>query len=95
MVNQQNKKRSEEEVTSLLHRLNRLEGQIRGIKKMVEAGAYCPDILVQSAAVRSALDSFNKKLLSRHLRMCVAEDIQSNHTERLEEFVVLMQKFLK
>ena len=69
--------RDEEEVRRLLNRLSRIEGQIRGIRGMVERGAYCTDILVQSAAVTAAVNAFNKELLAAHIRTCVAEDIRA------------------
>ena len=69
------KERSQEEYTKLIHRLNRIEGQIRGIRGMVEKNAYCPDILVQVAAANAALNAFNKELLANHIRTCVADDI--------------------
>ena len=69
------KHRSEEEYKSLVHRLNRIEGQIRGIRGMVENEVYCPDILVQSAAVTAAMNAFNRELLANHIRACVADDI--------------------
>ena len=62
------KHRSEEEKKALIRRLRRAEGQIRGIQKMVEEDAYCPDILTQVSAVSSALNSFNKELLACHIR---------------------------
>ena len=71
------KQRSEEEYKSLIHRLNRIEGQIRGIRGMVERSAYCPDILIQSAAVTAAMNAFNRELLSNHIRTCVVKDIQA------------------
>ena len=64
------KQRSEEEYKSLIHRLNRIEGQIRGIRGMVERSAYCPDILIQSAAVTAAMNAFNRELLSNHPNLC-------------------------
>ena len=78
------KVRSEEEYTKLIHRLNRIEGQIRGIRGMVEKSAYCPDILVQVAAV-----------LSQHIRTCVAQDIREGHDEVIEELVTTLQKLMK
>ena len=89
------KKRSEEEYKSLIHRLNRIEGQIRGIRSMVENGAYCPDILVQSAAANAALNAFNKELLASHLRSCVANDIREGHDEVIDELVATLQKLMK
>ena len=89
------KKRTPEEQKALLMRLRRAEGQIRGIEKMVEGDAYCPDILTQVAAVTSALNSFNKELLACHMRSCVSEDIRSGNNEAIDEFVRLMQKLMK
>ena len=73
---QKKKQRTPEEYTKLINRLNRIEGQIRGIRGMVENDAYCPDILVQSAAVNAAVNAFNKELLASHIRTCVADDIR-------------------
>ena len=89
------KNRSEEEVQSLVRRLHKAEGQIRGIQKMVEENAYCPDILYQVSAVTSALNSFNKELLACHIRSCVSEDIRSGNNEAIDEFVKLTQKLMK
>ena len=89
------KKRSEAEYKSLIHRLNRIEGQIRGIRGMVENDAYCPDILVQSAAAGAALNAFNKELLASHIRTCVVEDIRDGKDEVIDELVATMQKLMK
>ena len=89
------KERSEEEYKKLLNRLNRIEGQIRGIKKMVENDAYCTDILVQVSAANAALNSFNKELLSSHIRTCVADDIRDGKNETIDELVVTLQKLMK
>ena len=70
-----------------MHRLNRIEGQIRGIRGMVENGAYCPDILVQSAAVNAAVNAFNKELLASHIRTCVVKDIRDGKDEVIDELV--------
>ena len=78
-----------------LKRLRRIEGQIRGIRGMVESDAYCPDILVQSAAAGAALNAFNKELLASHLRSCVANDIREGHDEVIDELVVTLQKLMK
>ena len=78
------KERSEKEYKDLIHRLNRIEGQIRGIKGMVEKDAYCPEILVQVAAANAALNSFNKVLLANHIRTCVAEDIRAGKDEVID-----------
>ena len=89
------KQRSEQEYTDLIHRLNRIEGQIRGIKSMVERDAYCPEILTQVAAVNAALNSFNKVLLANHIRTCVAQDIREGKDETIDELVATMQKLMK
>ena len=89
------KKRAPEEQKDLLKRLKLAEGQIRGIRNMVENDAYCPDILVQVSAVTAALNSFNKKLLACHIRSCVAEDIRSGDGEAIDEFVGMLQKLMK
>lgn len=89
------KQRSEEEYKSLIHRLNRIEGQIRGIRGMVERSAYCPDILIQSAAVTAAMNAFNRELLSNHIRTCVVKDIQEGNEEVIDELVTTLQKLMK
>ena len=89
------KERSEEEYKSLIHRLNRIEGQIRGIRNMVEKSAYCPDILIQVAAANAALNSFSKELLSQHIRTCVARDIRAGRDETIDELVATLQKLMK
>lgn len=89
------KERSEKEYKDLIHRLNRIEGQIRGIKGMVEKDAYCPDILIQVAAAKAALNSFNKVLLANHIRTCVAEDIRAGKDEVIDELVTTLQKLMK
>lgn len=84
-----------EEYKKLIHRLNRIEGQIRGIRGMVEKGGYCPDILVQSAAVTAAMNSFNRELLSDHIRTCVARDIRDGKDETIDELLNVLQKLMK
>ena len=92
---QRKKERSPEEYKKLIHRLNRIEGQIRGIKGMVENDAYCPDILIQSAAVNAAINAFNKELLANHIRTCVADDIRNGKDDSIDELVVTLQKLMK
>ncbi len=87
--------RSEEERKKLIHRLNRIEGQIRGIKKMVENDAYCTDILIQSAAANAAVNAFNKELLASHIHGCVAKNIRDGNEEVIDELVVTLQKLMK
>ena len=88
-------KRSEEEYKSLIHRLNRIEGQIRGIRGMVEKDVYCADILVQVAAANSALNAFSRELLSQHVRTCVADDLRAGSDEKLDELLKLLPKLMK
>lgn len=89
------KERSDKEYRSLINRLSRIEGQIRGIKKMVEEDAYCVDILVQVAAANAALNSFNKVLLGEHIRTCMANDIREGRDETIDELVTTLQKLMK
>lgn len=89
------KERTEQEYKDLIHRLNRIEGQIRGIKGMIEKDAYCTDILTQVAAVSAALNSFNKVLLSNHIKSCVTQDIREGKDETVDELVNLLQKLMK
>ncbi len=79
---------------NLIHRLNRIEGQIRGIKGMVERDAYCTDILIQVAAVNAALNSFNKVLLANHIKTCVTKDIREGKDETVDELLETLQKLM-
>ena len=92
---ERHKERSPEEYKTLMNRLNRIEGQIRGIKGMVENGAYCPDILVQSTAVNAAVNAFNKELLASHIRTCVADGIRQGDDAVIDELVTTLQKLMK
>ena len=92
---QRKKERTPEEYKKLIHRLNRIEGQIRGIRGMVENDAYCPDILVQSAAVTAAMNAFNRELLASHIRTCVLEDVRAGKDEVVDELVNTLQKLMK
>ncbi len=87
--------RSEKEARDLLNRLSRIEGQIRGIRRMVEEDAYCIDIINQVSAANCALNSFTKLVLTEHIRTCVAEDVQEGGTEKLDELVKTLQKLMK
>ena len=89
------KERSEKEYKDMMNRLSRIEGQIRGIKGMVEKNAYCPEILIQVSAANAALNSFNKLLLANHIRTCVAEDIRNGRDETIDELVVTIQKLMR
>ena len=87
--------RSDEEIRDLLNRLSRIEGQLRGIRKMVESGAYCVDILTQVSATSCAMNSFSKELLARHIRTCVTDDIRSGSGEKVDELVKMLKKMLR
>ena len=89
------KERSAEEVKKLIHRLNRIEGQIRGIRGMVENDAYCTDILVQSAAVTAAVNAFNRELLASHIRTCVTQDIRDGREGTVDELLSTLQKLMR
>lgn len=89
------KERSEKEYKDLINRLNRVEGQVRGIKRMLEEDAYCPDILIQVSAVNAALNSFNKVLLANHIRTCVADGVRNGDEEKIDELVKTLQKLMK
>lgn len=92
---QKTKQRSEKEYRDLLNRLSRIEGQVRGVKAMVEKDAYCVDILTQVSAINAALNSFNKVLLANHIKTCVADDIRQGKDETIDELVVTLQKLMK
>ena len=87
--------RTQEEKNALIRRLKLAEGQIRGIRNMLEEDAYCPDILIQVSAVSAALNSFNRELLACHIRSCVADDIRDGKNEAIDEFVKVLQKLMK
>ncbi len=89
------KKRPDEEYRSLINRLSRIEGQVRGIRNMVENNAYCPDILIQTSAVNCALNSFCKELLASHIKTCVVNDIQNGKAETVDELVNMLRKLMK
>lgn len=89
------KHRVKSEYTDLIHRLNRIEGQVRGIRNMVEEERYCVDILTQVSAVQSALNAFNKKLLASHIKSCVVEDIKDGKAEAVDELCMTIQKLMK
>lgn len=89
------KHRNETEFKDLVHRLNRIEGQVRGVRRMVEEEHYCVEILTQVSAIQSALNSFNKVLLGNHIRSCVVEDIRQGNDEVIEELLKTIQKIMK
>ena len=89
------KDRSPEEYKALVNRLSRIEGQVRGVRGMLEKDAYCVDILVQVAAANAALNSFNKVLLANHIKTCVTDDIRAGKEETVDELVKVLQKLMK
>jgi DNA-binding FrmR family transcriptional regulator len=91
----QKKVRNEKEIKDLMNRLNRIEGQIRGIKRMLEEDAYCIDIINQVSAANCALNSFTKVILANHIKSCVAEDVKEGSEEKLDELVKTLQKLMK
>ncbi len=89
------KHRESKEYKDMINRLSRIEGQVRGIRKMVEEERYCVDILTQVSAIQSALNSFNKKLLASHIHSCVVDDIQDGKVEAVDELCEIIQKLMK
>lgn len=94
-VCERTKERSEAEKRALINRLSRIEGQIRGIRAMVEKDAYCPDILTQTSAASAAINGFARALLSEHIRTCVAEDVRRGNDEVIDELLGTLQKWMK
>ena len=89
------KERSEQEYKDLINRLSRIEGQIRGIKRMLDEDCYCPDIMIQVSAANAALNSFNKVLLANHIRTCVADDIRNGNDDVIDELVTTLGKLMR
>lgn len=86
--------REEKLKSNLVTRLNRIEGQVRGIKGMIEKDAYCNDILVQISAAQAALDSVSKLVLENHIRGCLVKKIQAGEDEIIDELLVTIGKML-
>ncbi|MCR5763894.1 MAG: metal-sensing transcriptional repressor [Treponema sp.] len=84
--------RDEAKKKQLLNRLNRIEGQIRGLKKLIETDTYCTDILVQASAARSALDAFSNDVLGCHIRGCVKRDLLEGKDEVIDELLWTLKK---
>ena len=87
--------RSEEEKKKLLNRLNRLEGQVRGIRKMIENDAYCNDVLIQSAAAAAAVDAFSRAVLRAHLHTCVIRDIRAGNDDVADELMETLERIMR
>ncbi len=89
------KERSVDEMKSLINRLNRIEGQVKGIKNMLQNNAYCTDVLTQTAAVNAAVSAFSKEVLASHIKTCVLNDINQGNINSIDELVDTMYKFIK
>ena len=94
-MNVKTKHRDNEELHALTNRLSRIEGQVRGVKNMLEEDAYCTDVLTQVTAIQAALNAFNKELLANHIRSCVVEDIRAGNDEVVDDLVITLQKLMK
>lgn len=89
------KNREEKEYKLLINRLNRIEGQVRGVRSMLENDAYCTDILIQVSAIQAALNAFNRELLSNHIHTCVADNIRAGDDSVIDELTATLQKLMK
>lgn len=89
------RERTPEEIKKLSNRLSRIEGQVRGIRGMIERDAYCPDILIQVAAASSALNSLTRELLDQHIRVCVAEDLRQGKEDKVDELLDVLQRLMR
>ncbi len=86
---------SEKAKNHLISRLNRIEGQIRGVKGMIERDTYCDDVLNQLASIQSALNGVGKLLLEGHMKSCIAERIQAGELEVVDELLITVNKLMK
>lgn len=93
--NQRKKERSQEEKRQLMTRLSRIEGQVRGVRNMVEDDRYCVDVLTQVSAIQSALDSFTERLLANHIHSCVVEELRAGHDEVIDELCDTIKKIMR
>lgn len=89
------KQRACSEKKALITRLSKIEGQVRGVKAMVEEDRYCVDILTQISAIQAALNSFNKELLARHIKTCVSDDIRDGNEDAVDELCELLKRLMK
>lgn len=87
--------RNEEEYKKLINRLNRIEGQVRGIRNMLENDAYCVDILTQASAINAAVNAFEREILAQHIRTCVAEDLKCGKVEKTDELIDIISKMMR
>ena len=89
------KHRTEKEYKDLMNRLSRIEGQVRGVAKMVEDDRYCIDILNQVGAINSALNAFSRELLTEHIRTCVVNDIKEGDGSKVDELCDTIKRLMK
>ena len=94
-MSEKHKERSEKEFRDLMNRLKRIEGQVRGVERMLEENAYCTDILTQVSAITCALNSFNKVLLANHIKTCVTDHIREGDESVVDELVAVLQKMMR
>ena len=87
--------RSEEQKKKLINRLSRLEGQVRGVRKMIENDAYCNDVLIQTAAIGAAVDAFSREVLRAHLHTCVIRDIREGRDEVADELMETLERLMR
>lgn len=87
--------RSEEQKKKLLNRLSRLEGQVRGVKKMIENDAYCNDVLIQTAAISAAVNALSREVLRAHLNSCVIRDIRAGRDEVTDELMETLERIMR
>lgn len=92
---QKTKHRTDEEIRALQNRLSRIEGQVRGVRGMVERDAYCVDILTQVTAINAALNAFSRELLENHIRTCVTTDLKEGRNEVVDELLETIRKMMK
>ena len=93
MNNIKKTRRSAETKKNLINRLNRINGQVNGVKKMIEEDSYCNDILIQLSAIKNSVQSLSNELLDSHLRTCITKDLQKGNLDTVDEVVNLFKKF--
>ena len=93
--NSRKTERSAEEKKLITNRLNRISGQVNGVKKMIDEDAYCSDVLIQLAAIESAVKSLSNHILENHLHTCITTEVQKGNTEAIDEVIELFKRFNK
>ncbi len=85
--------RNDDEKKILKNRLNRIEGQIKGVKKMIDEDSYCNDVLIQLSAIENSVKSLSNYMLEKHLYRCVINDLENGNFEIIDELISLFKKF--